>query len=234
MIFIPRFTWLSPIQSSLRQAPRLPLVLLLVVTRKSHSPTWSAYHKLQHLTRPDHLLSFASRSTRVALRGSRGVSTIPLTIISPEHRTIFFACSEKICDFLNVNIGKDFESVAALWLANKKHLITNIVSFAVLWVLWKLRNLLCFQGVSRNGLKKVMSMTGRMLRGWLPMFKPIVQEKVEFIIQQVEHEASLAPQISWRQDSLELAQSDAQPSEVLSDVIWDQCNRPSSFGCGPG
>ena len=32
--------------SPLRQAPRLPPVLMLVVTRKSHSPTWSAYHKL--------------------------------------------------------------------------------------------------------------------------------------------------------------------------------------------
>ena len=32
--------------SPLRQAPRLPLVLLLVVTHKSHSPTWSAYLKL--------------------------------------------------------------------------------------------------------------------------------------------------------------------------------------------
>ena len=28
---------------------------------------------------PDHLLPFASRSTRVALRDSRGVSTMPLT-----------------------------------------------------------------------------------------------------------------------------------------------------------
>ena len=36
--------------------------------------------------------SSMSRSTRVALRGSRGVSTIPLTITSPEHRTIFLAC----------------------------------------------------------------------------------------------------------------------------------------------
>jgi hypothetical protein len=67
----------------LRQAPRLLPVLLLVVTCKSHSPMWSAYHKLYHLTWLDHLLPFASRSTRVDLRGSRGMSTIPLTISSP-------------------------------------------------------------------------------------------------------------------------------------------------------
>ena len=32
-----------------------------------------------------------TRSTSVALRGSRGVSTMPLTITSSEHHTIFFA-----------------------------------------------------------------------------------------------------------------------------------------------
>src|SRR6185312_12129708 len=47
------------------------------------------------MIRPDHLLLFASRSTRVALRGSRGVSTIPLTISSPEHRTIFLRASRR-------------------------------------------------------------------------------------------------------------------------------------------
>ena len=77
VIFILRFTCLPRRESPLRQAPRLPPVLLLVVTRKSHSPTWSAYHKLQHLTWPDHLSPFVSHSTRVALCGSRGVSTIP-------------------------------------------------------------------------------------------------------------------------------------------------------------
>jgi hypothetical protein len=33
-----------------------------------------------------------TRSTRVALRDSRGTSTIPLTINSLEHRTSFLAC----------------------------------------------------------------------------------------------------------------------------------------------
>jgi hypothetical protein len=41
------------------------------------------------LTQPDHLWPFVSCSTRVALRGSHGVSIIPLTITSLEHHTIF-------------------------------------------------------------------------------------------------------------------------------------------------
>jgi hypothetical protein len=36
--------------------------------------------------------SSMTRSTRAALRGSRGESTTPLTITSSEHNTIFLAC----------------------------------------------------------------------------------------------------------------------------------------------
>ena len=36
--------------------------------------------------------SLMTRTTRVPLRGSRGASTTPLTITSPEHRAIFLAC----------------------------------------------------------------------------------------------------------------------------------------------
>jgi hypothetical protein len=41
----------------------------------------------------DHLSPLVSRSTRVALHSSRGVSTIPLTIASLEHRIIFSRAS---------------------------------------------------------------------------------------------------------------------------------------------
>lgn len=39
-------------------------------------------------------------------------------------------------DLLNLKIGDDFETVASLWIANKKYKINNVVSSAVLWVLW--------------------------------------------------------------------------------------------------
>jgi hypothetical protein len=51
-----------------------------------------------------------------------------------------------ISDVLSVELGCNDESVARFWIANKKHLITNVISSVVLWSLWKLRNELCFQG----------------------------------------------------------------------------------------
>ena len=58
--------------------------------------------------------------------------------------------------WLDRRLGDGFECVASLWIANKRYMICNIVSSAVLWVLWKLRNLLCFQGIPWSGMGKVL------------------------------------------------------------------------------
>jgi hypothetical protein len=54
--------------------------------------TTPSLHVGCHKNLPTSESSSMTPSTRVALRGSRGVSTIPLTITSPEHRTIFLVC----------------------------------------------------------------------------------------------------------------------------------------------
>lgn len=52
--------------------------------------------------------------------------------------TSFFYCClarnvwAEISDLLELEIGTDDESVAKYWLANKKHLVTNVVSSAVM------------------------------------------------------------------------------------------------------
>jgi hypothetical protein len=82
VIFIPRFT-------SYQASPRCIDRTLSGSRAYWHNakPTcWAP----QEPTRSEG--SSMARSTGVALRGSRGVSTIPLTFKSPEHRTIFLAC----------------------------------------------------------------------------------------------------------------------------------------------
>ena len=69
----------------------------------------------------------------------------------------------------------------------------------------------------------VFAMTRRMLRGWLPMLKLDVQEKVEQVILLMEAEASSPPLIQWR-DSSGSDRSGVQRSEGSSNVI-NQCNR---------
>lgn len=56
---------------------------------------------------------------------------------------LFFGCCvskliwKYISELLGVRIGYDFESAAQLWLANKRHKVTNTVSAVVLWSIWK-------------------------------------------------------------------------------------------------
>ena len=97
---------------------------------------------------------------------------IPLAFFS-ETKSIphlFFECCvavnvwKLVAEVIGVNIGSDYESVAKLWVANKKHLVTNVFS-SVLWSLWKLRNEFCFQGMFWLGTRMVLIRITKMLRG---------------------------------------------------------------------
>jgi hypothetical protein len=55
-------------------------------------------------------------------------------------------------------LGSDYESIAKLWLCNKRFGVINIVSSAMCWCIWKLRNCLCFQGVPWSGMKTLWQM----------------------------------------------------------------------------
>jgi len=68
------------------------------------------------------------------------------------------------------------------------------------------------------------AMIGRMLRGWLPMLKMEVQEKLERVIKLVEVEAGSAPMIMWM-DSLASVQSNVPVLEDSASVIIIPCNR---------
>jgi hypothetical protein len=54
-----------------------------------------------------------------------------------------------------VQRGENFESVVKLWICNKKFYIMNIVTSAVCWSIWKLRNSICFQDVAWLGMHMI-------------------------------------------------------------------------------
>jgi hypothetical protein len=61
---------------------------------------------------------------------------------------VFFQCCivnniwRLVSGMLSLEFGNDFESVARLWVDNKKHVVTNRISSAVLWSIWKLSTVL--------------------------------------------------------------------------------------------
>jgi hypothetical protein len=66
---------------------------------------------------------------------------------------------EEISIILGINIGLDYESIARLWLCNKRFDVANIISLALYWCLWKLRNGLCFQEMPWTGIRRLCDMT---------------------------------------------------------------------------
>jgi hypothetical protein len=58
-----------------------------------------------------------------------------------------------ISDILGTGMGRDYESVARLWLCNKKYGVANILSSTLCWSLWKLRNGQCFQELPWTSMK---------------------------------------------------------------------------------
>jgi hypothetical protein len=70
--------------------------------------------------------------------------------VESAHHLLFECCVAKVMwrnlsDIWGNVIGGDFESLASLWLCSKKFKTLNICTSVVLWAMWKMRNLLCFQ-----------------------------------------------------------------------------------------
>jgi hypothetical protein len=59
---------------------------------------------------------------------------------------LFFECCvarivcQNISEMVSIPLGADFESVAQLWVFDKKHRNVNVCTTPALWSLWKLRN----------------------------------------------------------------------------------------------
>jgi hypothetical protein len=65
----------------------------------------------------------------------------------------------------------DFESVAKLWLQNKKYKFVNLCPAAMLWTLWKSRNDLVFQGMRWTGMRKILKRCASSMRNWKLLVK---------------------------------------------------------------
>jgi hypothetical protein len=63
---------------------------------------------------------------------------------------LFFECCvvsstwDIVSEMLGFRVGVDFESIAKLWLMDKKCKFINIFTVVILWCLWKTRNYMCF------------------------------------------------------------------------------------------
>jgi hypothetical protein len=85
---------------------------------------------------------------------------------------LFFGCIiakriwSSVSSFSNLQLGSNFESIAKLWLANKKHLVTNSVGAVILWSIWKTRNTMIFDNQKWLCSKQVWWLILKTIRKW--------------------------------------------------------------------
>jgi hypothetical protein len=73
---------------------------------------------------------------------------------------------EVVSSILGTSMDSDYEFVARLWLCNKRYGVTNIISSALCWSIWKLRNGQCFQELPCTGMRSLWQRMVPLLRCW--------------------------------------------------------------------
>jgi hypothetical protein len=120
---------------------------------------------------------------------------------------------ELVSQVIGVQTGSDFESIAKMWLCNKIFGVINIVTSAVCWGIWKLRNLICFQRDAWLGMQMLWKRVLPMLRSWRILVP--LRLAVGF-----DNAISLLEKITWRPE--QIMQSPLVDSSVGHEAGDDQ------------
>lgn len=75
-----------------------------------------------------------------------------------------------------------------------------------------------FQGLTWTGLRRVLFRIVKMVRGWIPLFKPETGLQVEEVAKQLEIRASLPPQLQWKVPEETSSLSESEPSSAQHSV----------------
>jgi hypothetical protein len=67
---------------------------------------------------------------------------------------------------LGIKVGSDFKSIAGKWLCNKNFGACNMITTAMCWSLWKMRNCLCFQDAAWTSMCALWVRVLVMIRSW--------------------------------------------------------------------
>jgi hypothetical protein len=84
-----------------------------------------------------------------------------------------------VCEFLGVDIGSDYLSIASKWLHEKKNCDVNIISTVALRGIWLTRSDLIFHDQAWLDVKTVLKRMLRLTLEWSITFKDMIKLEME-------------------------------------------------------
>jgi hypothetical protein len=154
---------------------------------------------------------------------------------------LFFDCIiakriwSSVSSFLNLQLGSDFESIAKLWLANKKHLVSNSIGAAILWSIWKTINAMIFDNQLWLCSKQVWWLILKTIRKWKLLWKENMSEKMELFAQFISGILRAPEALPWRLFLLLTRRSSCKSQDLgLLPRLLLQVRKALTHGCATG
>jgi hypothetical protein len=106
----------------------------------------------------------------------------------------------------------------------------NVLTSVVVWALWKLRNVMCFQGKRWSGVERILWEVAMLIRKWKLVNRPEEVEILEAWAMKLEQKSARYPRLEWLQVS---GSSDVDDRSVLRNGL-DAISvnvMPENVGC---
>jgi hypothetical protein len=117
---------------------------------------------------------------------------------------VFYDCCvakllwERVLKVTDLPLISFFDDVAKCWLKRNRYAAFNVLTIADVWILWKTRNNLCFQGHCWSKVEVLLGVYARMIKNWRLLSKEEEMVKLESGVQELERRSAKPPLLGWR------------------------------------
>lgn len=85
-------------------------------------------------------------------------------------------CWVELSNIFNVSLGDDLTDIGKFQLSDKKHGLSNIITYVVLWSIWKFNTELCFHNSDQRSMGMLLSRIYGILQNWRALYPLMKRE----------------------------------------------------------
>jgi hypothetical protein len=94
-------------------------------------------------------------------------------------------------------VGNSIVDIGKYWLSSERYVVVNMVTTAILWSIWKLRNDFCFQKIGWKSMEVLLFKILGTLKSWAVLCPG---EKKEILSGYMEEIKEMARRVRWLAD----------------------------------